>query len=91
LFTYTDVNNSSCYFLFSAALEAASLSYLKAHFTDGVTSVFSPKDGSGQYVIQIVANKYNPTNFWSVAFTGYNFNIDLLVGQDAGDQNILLI
>lgn len=79
LFTYNDVNNSSCYLLFSAALEAAALSYLKAHFTDGVTSVFSPNDGSSQYVIQIVANKYNPTNFWSVSFTGYNFNIDLLV------------
>jgi hypothetical protein len=63
------------FFSFSAALEAASLSYLKAHFTDGVTSVFSPKDGSSQYVIQIVANKYNPSNFWSVTFTGVIISI----------------
>ena len=49
---------------YSAALEVSALSYLKAHFTDGVTAVFAPKGDSTHYVIQVVANKYNPTNFW---------------------------
>ncbi|KAF8194229.1 F-actin-capping protein subunit alpha [Pholiota molesta] len=30
-----------------------------------VIAVFSPKEISDHYVIQVVANKYNPTNFWS--------------------------
>ena len=52
----------------SAALDSAALTYLKAHFTEGVAAVFSPKEGSDHYVVQIVANKYNPTNFWYVPF-----------------------
>jgi len=52
-----------------AALDSAALTYLKAHFTEGVAAVFSPKEGSDHYVVQIVANKYNPTNFWSVPFS----------------------
>ncbi|KAF8908946.1 F-actin capping protein, alpha subunit [Gymnopilus junonius] len=50
---------------FRSALEAAALNYLKAHFNDGVTAVFSPREGSNSYILQLVANKYNPTNFWS--------------------------
>jgi len=49
---------------FRVALETAVLNYLKAHFTDGVAAVFSPKEGVGHFTIQIVGNKYNPTNFW---------------------------
>ena len=48
----------------SQALESAALLYLKAHFTEGVLAVFAPKEGVPHYTIQIVANKYNPTNFW---------------------------
>jgi capping protein alpha len=48
-----------------AALETSALSYLTAHFTDSVAAVFSPKEGSTAFTIQIVANKYNPTNYWS--------------------------
>jgi len=48
---------------FRAALESSTLSYLLAHFHDGVASVFSA--GSNKFFVQIVANKYNPTNFWS--------------------------
>ncbi|KAF5315473.1 hypothetical protein D9619_007322 [Psilocybe cf. subviscida] len=48
-----------------AALETVALSYLTAHFTDSVAAVFSPKEGSNAFTIQIVANKYNPTNYWS--------------------------
>ncbi|KAF9454765.1 F-actin capping protein, alpha subunit [Macrolepiota fuliginosa MF-IS2] len=48
-----------------SALEAATLAYLKAHFYDGVASVFSKGDGVHEYTIQVVANKYNPANYWS--------------------------
>ena len=48
----------------SAALESASLTYLKAHYHDGVTSVFPAPDSSTRFIVQIVANKYNPNNFW---------------------------
>jgi len=47
---------------FRQALETAVLSYLSAHFLDGVGSVFATPN---RYVIQVVANKYNPTNYWS--------------------------
>ncbi|KAF9077600.1 F-actin-capping protein subunit alpha [Rhodocollybia butyracea] len=50
---------------FRVALEKASLNYLLAHFHDGVTSVFASQAITNQFILQIVANKYNPTNFWS--------------------------
>ncbi|KAF5389316.1 hypothetical protein D9757_003488 [Collybiopsis confluens] len=50
---------------FRTALEKASLNYLLAHYHDGVTSVFSSQPTPNQFILQIVANKYNPTNFWS--------------------------
>ncbi|KAI0755283.1 F-actin-capping protein subunit alpha [Daedaleopsis nitida] len=50
---------------FRAALETASLTYLKAHYHDGVVSVFPAQGSSSRYTIQIVANKYNPNNYWS--------------------------
>ncbi|PIL22881.1 hypothetical protein GSI_15577 [Ganoderma sinense ZZ0214-1] len=50
---------------FRVALETASLQYLQAHYHDGVTSVFPVAGSSTRFIIQIVANKYNPTNFWS--------------------------
>ncbi|KAI0647727.1 F-actin capping protein alpha subunit [Trametes meyenii] len=49
----------------SVALENASLTYLAAHYHDGVASVFSTPGSSTRFVVQIVANKYNPTNYWS--------------------------
>ncbi|KAK0464634.1 F-actin-capping protein subunit alpha [Desarmillaria tabescens] len=50
---------------FRSALEKATLQYLSAHFLDGVSSVFSRTESPNQFVIQIVANKYNPSNYWS--------------------------
>ncbi|KAJ4482207.1 F-actin-capping protein subunit alpha [Lentinula aciculospora] len=50
---------------FRAALEKASLKYLLAHFHDGVSSVFSNQTTPNRFILQIVANKYNPTNFWA--------------------------
>ncbi|KAH9926086.1 F-actin-capping protein subunit alpha [Amylocystis lapponica] len=50
---------------FRSALETAALSYLTAHFHDGVTAVFPTPDLTTRFVIQVVANKYNPSNFWS--------------------------
>ncbi|TFY61278.1 hypothetical protein EVJ58_g4608 [Rhodofomes roseus] len=50
---------------FRAALETASITYLSAHFHDGVTSVFPTPGLATRFFVQIVANKYNPSNFWS--------------------------
>ncbi|KAH6908026.1 F-actin-capping protein subunit alpha [Coprinopsis sp. MPI-PUGE-AT-0042] len=47
------------------ALDKASLTYLSSHFLDGAVSVFPPNETSPEFMIQIVANKYNPTNYWS--------------------------
>ncbi|KAG6814265.1 hypothetical protein H0H92_015380 [Tricholoma furcatifolium] len=50
---------------FRNALETAVLSYISSHFHDGVGSVFALPDTPNQFIIQVVANKYNATNFWS--------------------------
>ncbi|KAI0916785.1 hypothetical protein AcW1_007855 [Taiwanofungus camphoratus] len=50
---------------FRVALETASLSYLSAHYHGGVASVFTIPGSSTRFIVQIVANKYNPANFWS--------------------------
>jgi len=50
---------------FRFALETSALAYLAAHFHDGVASVFSTPELSNRFVVQLVANKYNPTNYWS--------------------------
>ncbi|KAL5501674.1 CAP1 [Sanghuangporus vaninii] len=50
---------------FRSALENATTNYLANHFVEGVTSVFSNPDSSSKFIVQIVANKYNPQNFWS--------------------------
>ncbi|KZP31478.1 F-actin capping protein, alpha subunit [Athelia psychrophila] len=61
---------------FRAALEAATLSYLQAHFHDGVASVFAVT-GSSKFFVQIVANKYNPSNYWSGRWRSeYVVNLD---------------
>lgn len=48
----------------SEALQNASLTYLSSHFHDGTVSVFAPTGPPQEFIIQIVANKYNPTNYW---------------------------
>ncbi|KAI0084791.1 F-actin capping protein alpha subunit [Irpex rosettiformis] len=50
---------------FRTALETSALTYISAHFHDGVVSVFPTHGALNKYVIQVVANKYNPANFWS--------------------------
>ncbi|EKM51952.1 uncharacterized protein PHACADRAFT_262378 [Phanerochaete carnosa HHB-10118-sp] len=50
---------------FRLALENSSLTYLSAHFHDGVAAVFSTQGNPDRFIIQVVANKYNPSNFWS--------------------------
>jgi len=50
---------------FRVALETATLVYLASHFHDGVGSVFSTSGSPNRFVIQIVANKYNPSNYWA--------------------------
>lgn len=61
--------------MFRAALESSTLNYLLAHFHDGVASVFA-MSGTGQFFIQIVANKYNPSNYWCVATYTDGFTSD---------------
>lgn len=46
-----------------SALETSTLSYLAAHYLEGVGCVYAVPDSSDM-IIQIVANKYNPTNYW---------------------------
>jgi capping protein alpha len=46
-----------------SALDTAAQEYLTGHYKDGVASVFIPS--AGKVTVQLVANKYNPQNFWS--------------------------
>ncbi|KIM28917.1 hypothetical protein M408DRAFT_68710 [Serendipita vermifera MAFF 305830] len=48
---------------FRAALDSAAQEYINDHYRDGVASVFVPS--SGKFTLQLVANRYNPANFWS--------------------------
>lgn len=48
----------------SSALEAATITYLADHFLGGVTTVFATPGSSSKFIVQIVANKYNPQNYW---------------------------
>ncbi|GJJ13321.1 hypothetical protein Clacol_007573 [Clathrus columnatus] len=48
---------------FRSALEKATLAYIGDHFPGGVSTVHTIT--ASKYAIQIVANKYNPSNFWS--------------------------
>ncbi|KAA1469768.1 ICL-domain-containing protein [Dentipellis sp. KUC8613] len=50
---------------FRAALEASAIEYLTAHFHEGVVSVFAAPQYPERFTIQIVANKYNPNNYWA--------------------------
>jgi len=50
---------------FRSALETSILEYLSSHFSDGTASVLAIPDNATCFVLQIVANKYNPVNFWS--------------------------
>ncbi|KAI0045888.1 F-actin capping protein alpha subunit, partial [Auriscalpium vulgare] len=66
-----------------AALEKATLEYLKGHFTDGTASVFSVAQYPQQFVLQVVANKYNPSNYWSGRWRS-EYSIDLEAKTIAG-------
>ncbi|KAJ7794178.1 hypothetical protein B0H14DRAFT_3093833 [Mycena olivaceomarginata] len=61
---------------FRCATPKATLTYLEAHFHDGVASIFSVKQSTNQFVIQIVANKYNPSNYWAGRWRS-EYTIDL--------------
>jgi len=50
---------------FREAIEVAALAYIADHFHDGVTSVFTSQSSPSTIIVQLVANKYNPPNFWS--------------------------
>ncbi|KAG1906474.1 F-actin-capping protein subunit alpha [Suillus fuscotomentosus] len=46
-----------------AALDSAALSYLNSHYHDGVVTVLAMS--TTRFTIQIVSNKYNPSNYWA--------------------------
>ncbi|KAF8208854.1 F-actin-capping protein subunit alpha [Mycena galopus ATCC 62051] len=72
---------------FRAALEKATLAYLEAHFHDGVTSIFSAKQSTNRFVIQVVANKYNPSNYWAGRWRS-EYTIDL--NENSIDGKVLV-
>ncbi|PFH53925.1 hypothetical protein AMATHDRAFT_53585 [Amanita thiersii Skay4041] len=61
---------------FRVALEGAILTHLSSHYYDGVATVFAKPGTAQQFIIQLVANKYNPTNFWSGRWRS-QYDIDL--------------
>lgn len=68
---------------FRLALEESTLRYLNEHFQEGVTSVFTSTSKHNTYIIQIVANKYNPQNFWSGRWRS-EYVIDIDKGEITG-------
>lgn len=72
-----------------SALDNATQTYLAAHFHDGVASIFSKGNGVREFIIQVVANKYNPSNYWCVVGTwAHSFSNISITGLVVGDQNI---
>lgn len=59
---------------YRAALDSAAQEYINEHYKEGVTSVFA--SGSNNLTIQLVANRYNPQNFWSGRWRS-RYEIDL--------------
>jgi len=68
---------------FRSALEESVLRYLSEYFQEGVGSVFTSSSKANTYIIQIVANKYNPQNFWSGRWRS-EYIIDLDKGEIVG-------
>lgn len=68
---------------FRSALEESTLKYLADYFQDGVGSVFTSTSQANAYIIQIVANKYNPQNFWSGRWRS-EYIVDLDKGEISG-------
>jgi len=68
---------------FRAALETSAFAYLTSHFHDGVASVFSTIGEPTRFTIQIVANKYNPSNYWSGRWRS-QYVVDLHEGKLKG-------
>jgi len=65
------------------ALEKATLAYVVDHFADGVATVFATADSSKRFIIQIVSNKYNPSNFWSGRWRS-EYTVDFDQGEVTG-------
>ncbi|CAG8719676.1 1679_t:CDS:2, partial [Acaulospora colombiana] len=70
---------------FRAALDNAAQEYITEHYKDGVASVFVPSPGN--LVLQLVANKYNPQNFWSGRWRS-KYEIDLNEKSVKGVVNV---
>ncbi|KAF9220986.1 F-actin capping protein, alpha subunit [Gyrodon lividus] len=70
-----------------AALETSAFSYLAAHYIDGVAAVFAVQ-APNNFLVQIVSNKYNPSNFWSGRWRSH-YEIDL--GESRSIQGKVLV
>ncbi|KAF9778669.1 F-actin-capping protein subunit alpha [Thelephora terrestris] len=74
---------------FRAALEASVHAYLSSHFSDGTAAVFSYQGSPTVFIIQIIANKYNPSNFWSGRWRSeYEVNLESRLMQGSIAVNV---
>jgi len=74
---------------FRAALEASVHTYLSSHFPDGTASVFLSPNNPTVFILQIIANKYNPSNFWSGRWRSeYEVNLESRLMQGKITVNV---
>lgn len=71
--------------VYSAALDSAAQEYITDHYKEGVASVFVPSPN--KLTIQLVANRYNPSNFWSGRWRS-RYEIDLDSKSITGVVNV---
>jgi capping protein alpha len=67
---------------FRLALETALLKYIADHYADGTGAVLLTSDAS-KFIIQIVANKYNPPNYWSGRWRS-QYDVNMSKGEVTG-------
>ncbi|KAG2009887.1 F-actin-capping protein subunit alpha [Coprinopsis cinerea AmutBmut pab1-1] len=72
---------------FRDALQKAALTYISSHFLDGTVSVFPPAEPPEEFTVQVVANKYNPTNYWSGRWRS-QYTVDLTKRQVKGSIHV---
>ncbi len=81
---------------FRLELEKAALIHLADHYYNGVAAVLSQplleSEEPAKFIIQLVGNKYNPSNYWySRSCSQFREILKLHSGQVAGDRPMSLI
>ncbi|KZS93563.1 F-actin-capping protein subunit alpha [Sistotremastrum niveocremeum HHB9708] len=76
------------------ALQTATTNYVKDHFHDAVSAVLpsplassSSEEGPKKFIIQIVGNKYNPSNFWAGRWRS-SYTLDTESGELTGKIDV---